>query len=118
MITIELEDETLRRVHDAFGGEDTSTLKRLHCVLKRMILYDDTDYVDDYTRTSPETQLFLQGVNTEGSSVLVLAACEEFPLMVKCLLGHGADIDHQNKASKSPFMEAALWGRIENLSIF
>lgn len=35
--------------------------------------------------------------------------------MVKLLLDQGADINHQNRNGKSPLMEAALWGRIENV---
>jgi len=115
MITIGLEDKMFRRLHMVFGGENTFTLKRLDYVQSRMILYGDTDYVAAYIHTSPEAQLFLHGVNTDGNSALVLAACERFPLMVKFLLEHGANVDHQNNAGRSSLMEAALWGRIENV---
>lgn len=31
------------------------------------------------------------------------------------MLRHGSDVDHQNKAGRSALMEAALWGRIDNV---
>lgn len=115
MITIGMEDETFRHLHKAFGGEDTFTLKRLDHVVSRMIAFGDSEYVEDYLHTSPEASLFLHGIDEEGKSALSLAACEKYPAIIKLLLDHGAKPDHQNKDGRTPLMEAALWGRIDNV---
>lgn len=115
MITIGTEDEILRRLQEHFGGEDTFTLKRLDHVVSRMLTSGDCKYVEDYIRTSPEADIFLYGINEEGNSALNLAACEKYPPMIKLLLDHGANADHQNKDGRSPLMEAALWGRTDNV---
>ena len=115
MITIGTEDEILRRLQEHFGGDNTCTLKRLRHVMSRMLIFEDHKYVEDYIRTSSEARLFLHGMDEEGNSALNLAACEKYPAMIKLLLDHGADVNHQNKNGKSSLMEAALWGRIENV---
>ncbi|KAH7371493.1 DYW family of nucleic acid deaminases-domain-containing protein [Pyrenochaeta sp. MPI-SDFR-AT-0127] len=115
MITIGMEDEILRRLHQYFGGEDTFTLKRLNHVVSRMVAFGDYEYVKDYISTSPEAKLFLHGIDKESNSALVLAACEKYPDIIKLLLEHGTNIDYQNKHGRSSLMEAALWGRIDNV---
>lgn len=115
MITIGMEDQIFRRLHQYFGGEDTFTLKRLDHVVSRMIAFGDYEYVANYIRTSPEATLFVHGIDEKGNSALNLAACEKYPAIVKLLLDHGADGDHQNNEGRSPLMEAAIWGRIENV---
>ena len=116
MITIGTEDKLFRRVHEFLGGEDTFTLKRLDHVVSRMLTFEDCKYVEDYIRISPEANIFLYGINKEGNSVLNLAACGKHPAMIKLLLDHGADVDHQNKDGRSSLMEATLWGRIDNVT--
>lgn len=86
--------------------------------MSRMLTFGDCEYVEDYIRTNPETNLFLYGINEEGNLALNLAACEKYPAMIKLLLDHGADVDQQNKNGRSPLMEAALWGRIDNVRYF
>lgn len=115
MITIGLEDRIFRRLHEYFGGEDAFALKRLDHVKSRMITFGDSEYVDNYLRTSPEANLFLFGSNEEGKSALSLAACEKYSAVTKLLLDHGARPDHQDNEGRTPLMEAALWGRIENV---
>jgi hypothetical protein len=45
-----------------------------------------------------------------------LAACEKYPAIIKLLLDHGAKPEHQNRDGRTPLMEAALWGRIDNIN--
>jgi hypothetical protein len=116
MITIGMEDERLRRLQQYFGGEDTFTLRRLDHVVSRMLAFGDVEYVGDYLDTSSEAETFLLGGNEEGKSALSLAACERYPAIVKLLLDHGANPDHQDKDGRTPLMEASLWGRIENVN--
>jgi hypothetical protein len=118
LVTIGMEDEIFRRLHQYFGGEDTFTLKRLDHVVSRMITFGDYEYVEDYLRTSPEATLFLHGIDEEGNSALNLAASEKYPAIVKLLLDYGVDADHQNKNGRSPLMEAAIWGRTDNVKHF
>ncbi|EXJ70612.1 uncharacterized protein A1O5_06683 [Cladophialophora psammophila CBS 110553] len=55
------------------------------------------------------------GVDESGKSALYLAAAEQFPDIVKLLLQRGANPNSQTKDGRSPLMEAALWGRYENV---
>lgn len=114
-VTIGTEDEILRRLQEAFGGENTFTLKRMDHVLSRMLIFGDYKCVEDYIRTSSEAEIFLHGIDEERNSALNLAASEKYPAIVKLLLDHGADVNRQNKNGRSPLMEAALWGRIDNV---
>jgi hypothetical protein len=115
MITIGLEDEILGRLHRYFGGDETFTLKKLDHVVSRMIFFGDHEYVERHIQISSEAKIFIFGSNEQGDTALVLAACERYPAVLEPLLRHGSDVDHQNKAGRSALMEAALWGRIENV---
>ena len=116
MITIGMEDETFRRLHQVFGGEHTYTLKRLDHVLSRMITDGDAGYVEKFIHTSPEADLLLLGTNEHGKSALHLAACEKYPTVTKLLLDHGAKPNARDKDGRTSLMEAALWGRIDNIN--
>jgi len=116
MITIGMEDETFRRLHEVYGGEDTFTLKRLDHVVSRMISIGDSEYLKDYLNTSCEASILILGIDDGGKSALSLAACEKYSNVVKLLLDHGAKPDHQNNDGRTPLMEAAFWGRIENVN--
>jgi hypothetical protein len=115
MVTIGLEDEILGRLHRNFGGDETSTLKKLDHVVSRMIFFEDHEYVERHIQISPEAKIFISGSNEQGDTALVLAACERYPVVLELLLRHGSDVDHQNKAGRSALMEAALWGRVDNV---
>lgn len=95
--------------------DDIWAQKRLELVVSEMI-FGDYDYVQEYLRVSPEAQLFLCGVNKKGESALSIAACERHAAVVKLLLDRGANPDHQDERGRTPLMEAALWGRIENVN--
>lgn len=114
-ITIGTEDEILCRPDQHSGGEDTFTLKRLDHVVSRMLFCGDSEYVTRYIRTSLEAEIFLLGTGDDDNSALNLAACERHSNIVKLLLNEGVNVDCQNNAGRSSLMEAALWGRIDNV---
>jgi hypothetical protein len=115
MVTIGLEGEILGRLHRNFGGDEIFTLKKLDHVVSRMIFFGDHEYVERHIQISPEAKIFISGSNEQGDTALVLAACERYPVVLELLLRHGSDVDHQNKAGRSALMEAALWGRVDNV---
>ena len=108
MITIDMEDKTLRCLHHIFRGEDTLTLKKLDHTTGRIISFGDLRDVEDYLRTSTEAELFLLGIDEVGKSALSLAACEKYPPITKFLLDHEAKPNHQDKDGRTPLMKAAL----------
>ena len=114
-ITIDRTDKILGRLQEAFGGDETFTLKRIDHVSSMMIRFGAEDYVRKYLDSSPESRVFLRGVTEDGNSALWLAACERFPSVVELLLERGASVDFQNRNGRTPLMQAALWGRYENV---
>lgn len=116
-ITIDKTDKIFRRLHEAFGGDETSTVIRIEHVLSQMIFFRDEDYVREYLDSSPESRIFLHGVRDDnGESALSCAACERFPAIVKLLLERGSNANFQNRHDgRTALMQAALWGRYENV---
>ena len=53
--------------------------------------------------------------SSSGKTALIYAACERYPAIVKLLLARGADPNSLSRDSRTPLMEAALWGRFENV---
>lgn len=52
---------------------------------------------------------------TSGVTALHMAACEMYPKMVKLLLDYGADPNVRTVEGRTPLMEAAIWGRVDNV---
>lgn len=114
-ITIEKTDTMFRCLHKVFAGDETSTLKRIEHVLSQMIYFGDQDYVQEYLDSSSKSRIFLHGVDNNGESALLYAACERSPGIIKLLLDRGANANFQNKDGRTPLMQAALWGRYESV---
>lgn len=116
-IRIDKTDKIFRRLHEAFGGDETSTVIRIEHVLNQMIFFGDEEYVRDYLDSSPESRIFLHGTRDDnGESALSCAACERFPATVKLLLDRGSNANFQNRNDgRTPLMHAALWGRYDNV---
>ena len=89
--------------------------KRIDLMASEMIRSGDVDYVREYLNSSPENHIFIHGVDVEGKTALHYAAREKYPAIVKLLLERGADPNHQTEEGRTPLMEAALWGRYENV---
>jgi ankyrin repeat protein len=85
-------------------------MKSLDHVLSQMLVFGDHECGEDYLQTSYEVEIFLQ-----GDTVLQPAACEKYPELIDLLLRHGADVNTQNRKGRSSLMEAALWGRNDNV---
>ncbi|SPJ73913.1 uncharacterized protein FTOL_03643 [Fusarium torulosum] len=73
------------------------------------ILNSDQDGNHEDTRTEIETTM------TSGITALYMAACEMYPEMVELLLDFGADPNVRTVDGRTPLMEAAIWGRLENV---
>lgn len=114
-ISVEKTDTMFRRLHKLFAGDETFTLKRIEHVLSQMIHFGDQDYVREYLDSSPESGIFVHGVDNDGESALSYAACERSPAIVKLLLDRSANANFQNKDGRTPLMQAALWGRYKSV---
>ena len=115
MITINQADKVYQRLQGESGGVETLILKKIYYVQSMMLWFGDEDYIQEYLRCSSESQILLHGVDFQGNSALWLSARERFPGVVELLLNRGADVDFQNRDGRTPLMEAALWGRYENV---
>lgn len=114
-IIIDDNDTVFRRLRQYIGGDPTFETNRIDHVFSRMILFGDVDCGREYPDSSPENRLFIHGVGKDGNTALLIAACEKYPAIVKLLLERGADPNFQSKEGRTPLMEAALWGRRENV---
>ena len=114
-ITLDLTDPTLRNLHRAFGGDTTFSMKRFDHVMHRMLCYGDKKCVQAFLDSSSDSGIFLRGCDPAGKTTLILAACEKYPDIVKLLLEYGANPNRLDFNERTPLMEAALWGRSDNV---
>ncbi|KAJ6111878.1 hypothetical protein N7523_007939 [Penicillium sp. IBT 18751x] len=77
----------------------------------------DVKAVQEYLDTSSEAQLFLRGRSADGKTTLMIAADEQSSAMVSLLIKHGADVDAVDNDQRTALMEAALFGRVDNVKI-
>ncbi|KAI1478888.1 DYW family of nucleic acid deaminases-domain-containing protein [Daldinia eschscholtzii] len=89
--------------------------------MKSEMMKDNVDDVSGHLKKSPcqEVDFFLRHSDTSGETVLHIAARELSPKMVRLFLkmhaGTKADVNAINRDGRTALMEAALWGRIENV---
>lgn len=120
--------------------EDFS-IKVIDSVVSEMVR-GNVRYVRTYLETSSEAHVFLHGVEswlglpsdlsvsddddahstqpkdyTSGATALHMAAAEQYPEMIRLLITKGADVDAADVNGRTPLMEAAFWGRLENVQI-
>ncbi|KAI0849251.1 hypothetical protein F5Y00DRAFT_261721 [Daldinia vernicosa] len=115
--------------------EDLS-IRRITKVVSEMVL-GNVEHVREYLKSSSEADIFLRGVEswkrqdytsnnestedstaeTSGETALHMAACESSSEMVKLLLLNGADVNATDCDGRTALMEAALWGRRENVEV-
>lgn len=97
-----------------FPDGDTFEQARIVCAVSECVT-GDLPAISQYLDTSPEAKLFLHGKDETGNTTLIMASAEESHEMVSLLLQHGADANAINDDGRSALMEAALWGRIDNV---
>ncbi|XPS81811.1 hypothetical protein M3J09_013736 [Ascochyta lentis] len=78
-------------------------------------LFGDLAATRVYLATSNESKLFLHGRDRDGDSILIKQARERHHSVVSFLVDHGANVNAVNGQGRSALMEAALWGRLENV---
>lgn len=105
----------IRKCMEALGIKDEEPYQdqRIHLALSNLVT-GDTTWVEEYLNDSSETALFLNGIGERGETALHLAACEGCPDMVDLLLKHNVDANVADSSGRTPLMEAALWGRLQN----
>lgn len=113
--TIDYRDTIYRQLWQAFGGDPTCQTKRIDHVTSRMMLFGDVDFVWEYLESSQESEFLIHGINRSGNTALLYVVCERYPAIVHLLLARGAELNFQTQEGRTPLMEAALWGRCENV---
>jgi len=109
-------DEGFRRLKEVFGGDEdeTSWCLKIQYAVSSLVRGNES-WLKEYLDSSAEATLFLNGVDTLGNTALHLAACESWPEMVRLLLCYDVDVNSKNSGGRTPLMEAALWGRLQNV---
>jgi hypothetical protein len=115
---IKFEDasETVTIPLQAYGRDDLYERKEIDCAISKCIL-GNVPYVKEYLNTTNEPHIFIHGVDQYGDTTLISAAAERTPSMVTLLLESGSEVNAINDRGRSPLMEAALWGRIDNVEL-
>ncbi|KAG4222154.1 hypothetical protein PC116_g29371, partial [Phytophthora cactorum] len=91
--------------------------------MKSEMMKDNVDDVRDHLKASPRQEVFffLRDSDESGETVLHIAARELSPEMVRFILETRAyvevDVNAINCDGRTALMEAALWGRIENVLV-
>lgn len=106
----------VRQFSEVFEDDfDTKDFNKVDPGPNRIIAFGDIDFLEEFLCNSSEAVAFLEGMDEDGNSALMLAAREKFSLIVERLLDWGAEVDFQNTQGRTPLMEAALWGRHDNV---
>ncbi|KAF4446968.1 Ankyrin repeat-containing protein [Fusarium austroafricanum] len=108
-------------------------VEKLDTMLGNVVLGDISSARKFLTTILPLHDIFLNGVEswkhplsegeegttqpreTSGKAVLQYASCEKYPEIVKLLLDEGADVNAADLEGRTALMEAAYWGRLENV---
>lgn len=69
----------------------------------------------DRRREHNPPEMKIVETTTRGVTALHMAACEMYPDMVRLLLDFGANPNTRTVDGRTPLMEAALWGRLDNV---
>ncbi|OOF90491.1 hypothetical protein ASPCADRAFT_211962 [Aspergillus carbonarius ITEM 5010] len=77
----------------------------------------DTRKVQRYLETSTEATLFVRGRHSDGKTTLISAAAEQSSEMISLLIKHGAEVNAVDNYGRSALMEAALFGRLDNVKV-
>ncbi|KAJ9628821.1 hypothetical protein H2203_002724 [Taxawa tesnikishii (nom. ined.)] len=75
----------------------------------------DVKNVKRFVENSKDARIFLQGVDESNNTALLLAAAEESSDMVKFLIDKRCHVNARNNEGCTPLMQAALWGRLDNV---
>lgn len=70
---------------------------------------------DDQDGNHKPTQVEMKKTTTSGETTLHMAACEMYPEVVELLLEFGANPNMKTVDGRTPLMEAAIWGRLNNV---
>lgn len=106
----------IRQFSEVFDDDfDTKDFNKVDPGPNRIIAFGDINFLEEFLCNSSEAVAFLEGMDEDGNSALLLAAREKFSLIVERLLDWGAEVDFQNTQGRTPLMEAALWGRHDNV---
>ncbi|QDS78193.1 hypothetical protein FKW77_005622 [Venturia effusa] len=106
----------VRQFSEVFDDDfDTKDFNKVDPGPNRIIAFGDIEFLEEFLCNSSEAVAFLEGMDEDGNSALMLAAREKFSLIVERLLDWGAEVDFQNTQGRTPLMEAALWGRHDNV---
>jgi hypothetical protein len=109
-------DEGFRLLKEILGGDEDETFECLKVEYAVGQLFGSNEsWMKEYLDSSPEATLFLQGVDSTGNTALHLAATEGCPEVVSLLLRYEIDVNATNSEGRTPLMEAALWGRLDNV---
>lgn len=71
---------------------------------------DDIDGIEDLAKTYQDP--FMAAKNGLGENCISIAAIEGHSNMIRFLCEKGGDLNNVNNEMRTPFMEAALWGRL------
>lgn len=106
--------ETVTIPLQAYGTDNSYVQKKIDLAIFERIS-GNVPYVKEYLKTTNEPHIFIHGVNHYGDTTLICVAGERTQSMVTLLLEAGSEVNAINDRGRSLLMEAAPWGRIDNV---
>jgi hypothetical protein len=103
---------------DLLNGDDPDTFVNNCNYAASQLVTGHIEYIRHFLESSPESQLFIHGiVDDAGNTALHNAACEQHWEMLQLLLQKGAEVNAVTNEGRTALMEAALWGRVDNVNV-
>jgi ankyrin repeat protein len=102
------------RIHQ--GQDGSVDIKSIEIAMSDCIL-GEMSAVLRFPHTSKEPHILVCGKDEGGNTALSYVAAEKHLGMVSLLVKRGSNVNNRNAQGRTPLMEAALWGRAENVRI-
>ncbi|OAQ60450.1 ankyrin repeat domain [Pochonia chlamydosporia 170] len=113
---IDMYDAAQEKTTIALSNGETFEEKSIAFAISNCVAGQSAE-VKKFLGNSQDASVFVHGRDDTGDTTLIMAAREESSEMVSLLIDHGSGVNTVNRNGRSALMEAALWGRLNNVKL-